>query len=219
MKVFLDTANISALQHYKDTGLIDGVTTNPSNLSKEGGDPVAHIKEICALFPNGDISVEITESLPADVYKQAHRIKALAHNVVVKIPAHKDYFPVIQRLVNEGVPVNVTLVFSLLQGLCMAKLGVKYISPFIGRLDDIDDDGIALLPELRHVLDNYTYSTQILAASMRSVHHVHQAALAGVDAVTMPPDIFAAMTNHPLTDQGMALFAASWAKLGVKQFP
>lgn len=219
MKIFLDTADVSKLRLYNDMGLIDGVTTNPTHLSTVGGDPVKHVREICALFPEGDISVEVTETDPTQVYAQAKKIQALQSNIVVKIPAHKQYIPIIRRLVDEGVAINITLVFSVLQGLCMAKLGVRYISPFIGRLDDIDADGISVIPELRDVIDNYGFETQILAASIRDLRQVHSAALAGADAVTMPPEIFEKMITHPLTDQGMQLFNAAWQQLGMRQFP
>ncbi|MFI5332554.1 MAG: transaldolase family protein [Candidatus Babeliales bacterium] len=219
MKIFLDTADVNKLRLYSDMGLIDGVTTNPTHLSTVGGDPVKHVREICALFPEGDISVEVTETDPAQIYAQAKKIQALHSNVVVKVPAHKQYIATIRRLVDEGVAINVTLVFSVLQGLCMAKLGVRYISPFIGRLDDSGTDGIQVVAELREVFDNYSFDTQILAASIRDVAQVHDAAVIGADAVTMPPEIFEKMITHPLTDQGMQLFNAAWQQLGVRQFP
>lgn len=219
MKFFLDTADVNILRKYADMGIVDGVTTNPTHLSSVGGDPIAHIQEICALFPQGDISVEVTEIDPDKVYAQAKKIQALGTNIIVKIPAHKNYFSVIQRLVAQGVALNITLVFSVLQGLSMAKLGVRYISPFIGRLNDIDEDGIRVVADLREVMDNYNFSTQILAASIRDLSQVHQVAVIGADAVTLPPEIFEKMITHPLTEQGMSIFNAAWQRLGVRQFP
>lgn len=219
MKIFLDTANAQSIKKLAATGLIDGVTTNPSHLSKEGGDPVKLVLEICSLLPEGEISVEVTEKNPEDVYKQAKKIAAMADNILVKVPCHKDYYAVIKRLVEEDVKLNITLVFSVVQGLMMGKLGVQYISPFIGRWDDIDVDGSALLVEMREMIDTYGFSTQILAASLRHVRHLHDAIMAGADAATVPVDVFEKSTSHLLTDQGIALFDAAWAKLGVKQFP
>ncbi len=142
MKIFLDTAHVQSIKKLAQTGVIDGVTTNPSHLSKEGGDPVKVVNEICALLPEGEISVEVTEKKPEDVYKQAKKIASLADNVLVKVPCHLVYYPVIKRLVEEDVKLNITLVFSVVQGLMMGKLGVHYISPFIGRWDDIDVDAV-----------------------------------------------------------------------------
>lgn len=219
MKIFLDTAHIESIQKLAPTGLIAGVTTNPTHLSKEGGSPVDVVKKICALLPEGAISVEVTEKKPEDVYAQVQKISKLAKNVVVKIPCHIDYCEVIHQLVQEGVKINITLVFSALQGLMMAQLGVAYISPFIGRLDDADADGNQLVQDLRFMLDTYNLPTQLLAASLRSVRDVHNAALAGADVATMKPEIFEKLLHHPLTDAGMELFDKDWKKLGIKQFP
>jgi transaldolase len=219
MKIFLDTAHINSIKKWKETGLIDGITTNPSHLSKEGGDAKKQVLAICALMADSDVSVEVTENDPEKVYNQAKAIAALAHNVVVKIPCHKKYYSVIKHLVDEGVQLNITLVFTLLQGLMMAKLGVKYISPFIGRWDDIDVDGIQLLPEMAEMVDAYGFETQILAASIRGVRHFHDAVLAGADVATVPIAVLEKATLHPLTDQGIEMFNADWQKLGIKQFP
>jgi transaldolase len=224
MKIFLDTANLDGIKKWALTGLIDGVTTNPTHLSKEGRNPKDQILAICAVLPEGEISVEVTEQDPDAVYKQAKDIAALAENIVVKIPCHHHYFPVIKRLADEEVPLNITLVFTLVQGLMMCKLGVRYISPFVGRLDDIDVGGIELLPEMREMVDEYGFDTGILAASLRGVRHVHDAILAGADAATISLPVFEKMIEHPLTDQGMQQFNADWATLrqaqgGVRQFP
>jgi len=219
MKIFLDTAHLEGIKKWAATGLIDGVTTNPTHLSKEGRNPKDQILAICAALPEGEISVEVTEEDPDAVYRQAKDIAALAGNIVVKIPCHHQYYQVIRRLIEEEVPLNITLVFTLIQGLMMCKLGVRYISPFVGRWDDIDVDGIELLPEMREMVDEYGFDTGVLAASLRSVRQVHDAILAGVDAATMSLPIFEKMIEHPLTDQGMQTFKADWATLGIRQFP
>lgn len=219
MKIFLDTADRTVIKHWAETGIIDGVTTNPSHLFKAQDDPKKVVKDICALLPNGDISVEITETAPDAVFKQARAISDLAKNVIVKVPCHRDYYAIIKKLVLEGVHINITLVFTLIQGLCMAKLGVRYISPFVGRWDDIDVDGIALLYELRAMIDQYDYETEILAASLRHVRHVHEAICAGADAITVPAAVLEKATTHPLTDAGMQKFLADWQQLGVTRFP
>jgi len=219
MKIFLDTANYALIERWFQTGLIDGVTTNPTHLSKEGGDPVVLVKKICALLVDGHISVEVTETAPERVYTQAKALAALSPNVVVKIPCHPDYLCIIQKLVHEEIPLNITLVFNLMQGMCMSKLGVVYISPFVGRLDDSGVDGTALLSELSDMLDTYDYETELLAASIRHVGHVHAAIEAGADVITLPPEILAKSLEHPLTDRGMELFANDWKKLGIQTFP
>ncbi len=219
MKFFLDTANYKALAEAKETGLLDGVTTNPTHLSKEGGNVSELIKKIASLLSPCDVSVEITEKDPCAIYTQAHEIAALAPNIVVKVPCFPEYLPLINKLVHEGVPLNITLLFSAVQGLCMAKLQVKYISPFIGRLEDIDSDGIELIHDLRQIVDIYAYETQILAASLRSTLHVHEVALAGAHCATIPVNIFQKMLDHPLTTKGMSLFDHDWQTLGIKKFP
>lgn len=217
--IFLDTAEVEVIKQWIPTGLIDGVTTNPTLLSRAKKDPRVVLQEICALLPQGHVSIEVTEKSPDAVYKQALALAALATNVVVKIPCHKDYFSVIHRLVNEGIKLNITLVFTLGQGLMMAKLGVVYISPFVGRWDDIDVDGIPLLHELRAMIDTYGYKTKVLAASLRHVRHVHQAIDAGVHVLTIPVEVFDKLVDNPLTNQGIALFDKDWAAVGIKQFP
>lgn len=214
MKLFLDTADVAAIKKWSETGLIDGVTTNPSHLFKAGGDPKSVVMEICKLLPDGEISVEVTEEKPDAIYKQAKQIAAMSDNILVKIPCHRDYYQVIAKLAKEDVKLNITLVFTLVQGLFMAKLGVRYISPFVGRWDDIDADGIIVLPELRDMLDTYGYDTGILAASLRSVRHLHQAIESGADAATVPVDVLTKATEHVLTDRGIELFNADWKKLG-----
>lgn len=219
MKIFLDTANLEKIKKYAETGLIDGVTTNPSHLSKEGKDPVKQVLEICSVLKNGDISVEITEKEPKKVYEQAKKIADLAENIVVKVPCHADYYEIIKKLVQEDVKLNITLVFTVIQCLYMAKLGVKYISPFIGRWNDIDVDGIEIIEEARIMLDTYQFKTELLAASLRTVRDFHNCILAGADVVTLPLDVFEKSMEHPLTNRGMEKFLEDWQKLGIKQFP
>lgn len=219
MKLFLDTSNTRDIARWHEMGIIDGITTNPSNLAKEGANAKKNIQEICAIMKGHDVSVEVTQTSAAAMYTQAKDIAALASNVVVKIPCHRDYYGVIRQLVKDGIPVNVTLVFTLIQGMLMAKLGVRYISPFVGRWDDIDVDGIPLLDELRLMIDTYGYQTQILAASLRTVRNVHDAINAGADVATVPASLLEKMTEHPLTNQGIQLFEADWKRVGIKQFP
>lgn len=219
MKLFLDTADIKRIDDWNQTGLIDGVTTNPTHLAKEGKDPKKVIREICALLPEGEISVEVTELDPKKMYKQAKEIAALADNILVKVPCHKDYYPIIANLINDGIRVNITLVFSLIQAAFMCKLGVTYISPFVGRLDDIDVEGKDLLFEIRSMIDDYMFETQLLAASIRSVRHLHEAIMAGSDAVTVPIDVLEKATAHSLSSEGIAKFTADWATLKIKHFP
>lgn len=219
MKIFLDTANYELIQHWAQTGLIDGVTTNPTHLSNQGGDPVKIIRQISDCLPHGHVSVEVTEQAPDRVYAQAKALSAFAPNIVVKIPCHKDYLLCIKKLVEEEVKINITLIFSLMQALCMSKLGVLYISPFVGRLDDIDTDGALLLGEIREMLDTYDFDTQLLAASLRHVRHVHVAIESGVDCMTLPPELLEKSMMHLLTNSGMAVFTADWKKLGITNFP
>lgn len=219
MKIFLDTADVAAIKQWAPTGIIDGITTNPSHLSKAGGDPKKTIQEIFAILPQGEISVEVTEEEPNKVYEQAKKIAALHKQVLVKIPCHINYYPVIKKLVDEKVRINVTLVFTVIQALMMSKLGVTYISPFVGRWDDIDVDGIAMLQEMCELRDNYGFETQVLAASIRMVRQLHDAILSGADVATVPPSLLEKAVQHPLTDKGIELFAADWKKLNITQFP
>lgn len=219
MKIFLDTANLSAIENAKKTGLIDGITTNPTHLSKEGGDSLDLLKKICALMAPADVSIEVTEKEPDKIYQQAQKISLIAPNVVVKIPCTIEYAPIIKKLVEEGIAINMTLLFSANQGLLMAKLGVKYISPYVGRLDDIESNGIKLIYDLKKILSNYNFKTQLLAASLRTPVHFHEAALAGADCATIPPLLFETLLTHPLTTKGIGLFDEDWQKLGIKKFP
>lgn len=217
MKLFLDTAHLDDIRAW--AYMIDGVTTNPSHLAKENNDPKKQVLEICSVMHNKDVSVEITYTEPTAVYQQALALSKLAPNIVVKVPCHHDYYPVIAQLVRDGVKINVTLVFTLVQSLFMCKLGVTYISPFIGRWDDIDIDGTNLLFEIRSMIDQYDYNTQILAASIRHIRHLHETILAGADVATIPASVLEKSSNHILTKEGMEQFNADWNKLGHPSFP
>jgi transaldolase len=218
MKLFLDTAQVTFIEKWANSGLIDGVTTNPSHLS-QSGDVHNTITKICNLLPNGHVSVEVTEKNATEVYAQAKKIAALHKNVVVKIPCHSDYFLTIHRLVGEEIPLNITLVFSAVQATLMAKLGVMYISPFVGRWDDLGVNGMQQVVDMRTIFDTYGFGTQILAASLRHVQHVHEALLAGADVITVPPTVFEKMITHQMTDSGIAQFDTDWKKLKLPTFP
>jgi len=219
MKFFLDTANLETITSWNGTGIIDGVTTNPTLLSKEGSDPKELILKICDTVKQGQISVEVTEQAPNAIYQQAKEIAALSNNIVVKIPCNVDYYATMKKLCTEGVKINATLVFSLPQALAAAKLGATYISPFIGRCDDIGIDGIVLLEEICVAVRGYEFGSEVLAASLRSVAHLHAAIDAGTDIATVPVTVLQKALAHPLLTAGMAQFNSDWQKLGIKQFP
>lgn len=219
MKIFLDTANLATIKKWAETGLIDGVTTNPTHLSKEGKDPKKQVLAICKVLPDGFISVEVTEKEPQKIYTQAKKIADLAENVVVKIPCHKDYVEIIHKLTQEGIALNITLVFSLPQAYLMSKLGVTFISPFVGRLDDSGVDGCAVLEQIQRMVTDNVFDTQVIAASIRNMHHFHAAIAAGADVITLPAEVLEKSLGHILTDEGIAKFDADWQKLGIKQFP
>jgi len=210
MKLYLDTADDVIIAELARTGLIDGITTNPTTLSKQNTPPREIIERLCALLPQGLISVEVTEKEPDAVYKQAHAIAKLSSTILVKIPCHILYYPIIKRLVDDGIRLNITLLFSVAQALWMFKLGVHTISPFIGRLDDAGLHGLEVLADICALRDQYGYTTMVLAASMRSQAHVEGALRLGADAVTMPPALFQSLVQHPLTDKGIAQFEQDW---------
>ena len=218
MKIFLDTANVKKVKELAHLGIIDGITTNPTHLAHEKEKPTAIIQELARIIP-GDISVEVTEKVPAKVYAQAKEIAKLAKNIVVKIPCHADYYEIIQKLMAEDISINITLVFSLMQALFMCKLGVAYISPFVGRLNDIDADGMNLLHEIRSMIDNYGFSTEIIAASIRTVTDFHEAITAISDIITVPVSVLEKSLDHPLTNTGIEKFLADWKNTKIIQFP
>ena len=212
MKIFLDTANLSAIKMYNDMGLVDGITTNPSLMAKEGGDPKKIMEEIVQII-KGDVSLEVLSMETNGMLEEGRRLRKYGNNVVVKCPLTPEGLKACKILTSEGIPVNVTLCFSVNQAILAAKAGAKYVSPFIGRLDDNGQDGMNLIKEMHQVFENYKFSTQILVASVRHPMHVVEAAKIGADVVTLPPDVLGKMLKHPLTDVGLKNFLSDWEKL------
>jgi transaldolase len=212
MKIFLDTANISAIKMYNDMGLVDGITTNPSLMAKEGGNPQKVMEEIVKII-KGDVSLEVLSLETNGMLEEGRRLRKYGNNVVVKCPLTPEGLKACKILTSENIPVNVTLCFSVNQAILAAKAGAKYVSPFIGRLDDNGQDGMSLIREMHQVFENYKFSTQILVASVRHPMHVVEAAKIGADVVTLPPDVLGKMLKHPLTDVGLKNFLADWEKL------
>lgn len=212
MKIFLDTANLAEIRKYNDMGLLDGITTNPTLLSREGGDPAAVMKEITSIV-SGDISLEVVSTDHEGMVEEGRRLRAYGPNVVVKCPMTADGLRACRALTSEGTPVNVTLVFSANQALLAAKAGARYVSPFIGRLDDIGADGLGLAEQIIDIFGNYDFGTQVLVASIRHPAHVVEAAEMGADVVTLPPAVLGKMLSHPLTDSGLDAFLSDWARL------
>ena len=215
MKFFVDTADVKEIRELESYGLLDGVTTNPSLILKSGRSMIEVIEEICSVV-KGDVSAEVAATDYDGMLKEAAVLKKIAKNVVIKLPLTWDGLKACKKLSDEGVKTNVTLCFAANQALLAAKAGATYISPFIGRLDDIHLNGMELISEIRTIYDNYDFKTEILAASIRSVNHVKEAALIGADVVTVPAATIKALVNHPLTDKGLAAFVADWAKTGQK---
>ncbi len=212
MKIFLDTANLESIKLYNDMGLLDGITTNPSLLSKEGGDPQKTMEEICRIV-KGDVSLEVISTEYSGMIEEAYRLRKYGDNVVVKCPMTANGLKACKALTAEGIPVNITLIFSPNQAILAAKAGAKYVSPFIGRLDDIGKDGMHLIREIKQIFSNYNFKTQILVASIRHPMHVVDAAKIGADVVTLPPAVLGKMLKHQLTDIGLKNFLADWEKL------
>jgi transaldolase len=212
MKIFLDTANLEAIRKFNDMGLLDGITTNPSLMSKEGGNPKNVMEEITKII-KGDVSLEVVSTEYSGMIEEGKRLRQYGENVVVKVPMTPDGLKACKYFYSQGIPVNVTLVFSPNQALLAAKSGAKYISPFIGRLDDIGQDGMSLIEDIREIFDNYDFKTQILVASIRHPMHVVEAAKIGADVVTLPPAVLDKMLQHPLTDIGLENFLSDWKKL------
>ena len=213
MKFFVDTAEIKDIEELAATGLLDGVTTNPSLIAKSGRDFKEVVKEICGIVP-GPVSAEVASTDYDTMLAEAAVLSKIADNVVIKLPLTMDGLKACKTLTDKGVKTNVTLCFSANQALLAAKVGATYISPFIGRIDDINADGMQLIEDIRQIYDNYAFATEILAASIRSANHVSEAALAGADVATIPPDVIRKLANHPLTDKGLAGFVADWKKTG-----
>lgn len=215
MRFFVDTADVDAIRELHDLGMVDGVTTNPSLILKSGRDILEVTKEICS-FVEGPVSAEVVALKADEMIAEGRRLAEIAPNIAVKVPLTWDGLKACKVLSGEGRMVNVTLCFSVNQALLAAKAGATFISPFIGRLDDINLDGLELIGDIRQVYDNYGFETNILAASVRTVNHASQCALIGADVMTAPPSVIKAMASHVLTDKGIDQFMKDWAKTGQK---
>ncbi len=215
MKFFVDTAEIDAIAELNDLGMVDGVTTNPSLIKKSGRDIIEVTKEICDLV-EGPVSAEVTATDAATMIAEGRKLVEIAENIAVKVPLTWDGLKACKALSDDGHMVNVTLCFSANQALLAAKAGATFISPFIGRLDDINLDGMDLIADIRNIYDNYGFETQILAASIRSVNHVLESARIGADVMTAPPAVIKSMINHPLTDKGLDAFLKDIAAADIK---
>ncbi|WP_209426006.1 fructose-6-phosphate aldolase [Pararhodobacter sp. SW119] len=215
MKFFVDTADVQAIAELNDLGMVDGVTTNPSLILKSGRDIVEVTKEICDIV-SGPVSAEVVATKAEDMIAEGRRLAEIAPNIAIKLPLTWDGLKACKVLTGEGRMVNVTLCFSANQALVAAKAGASFISPFIGRLDDINLDGMELIRDIRQIYDNYGFETEILAASIRTVNHAAQAALIGADVMTAPPEVIRKLASHPLTDAGLAQFLKDWEKTGQK---
>ncbi|NVO57162.1 fructose-6-phosphate aldolase [Rhodobacteraceae bacterium B1Z28] len=215
MKFFVDTAEIDAIAELNDLGMVDGVTTNPSLILKSGRDILEVTKEICDLV-DGPVSAEVVATEADDMIAEGRKLAKIASNIAVKVPLTWAGLKACKTLSDEGQMVNVTLCFSTNQALLAAKAGATFISPFIGRLDDINMDGMELIADIRQVYDNYGFETEILAASIRTVNHVTDSARIGADVITAPPAVIKKLADHPLTDKGLETFMADWAKTGQK---
>ncbi|MEM9431048.1 MAG: fructose-6-phosphate aldolase [Pseudomonadota bacterium] len=213
MKFFVDSAEIDKIRELADIGIVDGVTTNPSLILKSGRDITEVTKEICDLVP-GPVSAETVATEAEPMIAEGRKLAEIASNITIKVPLTWDGLKACKVLSDEGRMVNVTLCFSANQALLAAKAGATFISPFIGRLDDINVDGMELIQEIRTIYDNYGFETEILAASIRTVNHIKEAALIGADVATAPPDVLKKLAAHPLTDKGLDAFLADWAKTG-----
>ncbi len=213
MKFFVDTADVKEIRELADIGLLDGVTTNPSLVAKSGRPFKEVIAEICAIV-EGPVSAEVTALDAEGMIREGKELRKIAKNVAVKVPMTLDGLKACKALASEGTMVNVTLCFSANQALLAAKASATFISPFLGRLDDIHLDGTELIAEIRRIYDNYHFATEILAASIRTPLHVKQVALIGADIATVPPSVLKALVKHPLTDKGIEMFLADWKKTG-----
>jgi len=211
MKIFLDTGNLKEIEAMMPLGIVDGVTTNPSLMAKEGGDPRAIIKSICDVV-QGPVSAEVVATEWEGMVREGRELATIDPHVVVKVPFTRDGVRATKILADEGIRVNVTLIFSATQALIAAKVGAAYVSPFVGRLDDIASDGMGLIRQIVEIFDSYPYTTEILVASVRGPMHIVEAARMGADVCTCPASVVEACFKHPLTDIGLEKFMADWAK-------
>ena len=215
MKFFVDTADVAAIAELNETGMVDGVTTNPSLIKKSGRDILEVTREICSIV-SGPVSAEVTATDAETMVTEGRKLVEIADNIAVKVPLTWDGLKACKVLSAEGHMVNVTLCFSANQALLAAKAGATFISPFIGRLDDINLDGMELIEDIRTIYDNYGFETQILGASIRSANHILDCARIGADVITAPPAVIKAMVTHPLTDKGLEVFLADIKSAGIK---
>ena len=212
MKIFLDSANLEDIKTFNDMGVVDGITTNPSLLSKEKGNPSEIMRDIVRIV-SGPVSLEVVGTKFGEMLEEAHRLKKYGQNVVVKIPMIPDGMKAVKRLKEEAIETNVTLIFSANQAILAAKAGASYVSPFIGRLDDGGQEGIALIREIIQIFKNYQFETKVLVASIRHPLHVIEAGKVGAHIVTLPPEVLRKMMIHPLTDKGLTAFLNDWEKV------
>jgi transaldolase len=215
MKFFVDTADTNEIRDLAETGLLDGVTTNPSLIHKAGRDFVEVVREICSIVP-GPVSAEVVAADHAEMMREAEILRKIADNITIKVPLTIDGLKTCKALTGEGTMVNVTLCFTANQALLAAKAGATFISPFVGRHDDVGFDGMQIISEIRTIYDNYDFGTQILVASIRHPVHVLQSAMIGADVITAPPPVIRQLFKHPLTDRGLEAFLADWQKTGQK---
>ena len=213
MKFFVDTADVAEIRELAESGLVDGVTTNPSLIHKSGRAFLEVVEEICAITP-GPVSAEVVALDHAEMMREAEVLRRIADNVAIKVPLTIDGLKTCKALTDDGTMVNVTLCFSANQALLAAKAGATFISPFVGRHDDVGLDGMGLISDIRLIYDNYDFATEILVASVRHPIHVLESAKLGADVMTAPPSVIRALVKHPLTDKGMEGFLADWAKTG-----
>ena len=213
MKFFVDTADVAEIRELAEAGLLDGVTTNPSLIKKANRPMTDIIAEICEIV-DGPVSAEVAATEAQEMIREGKFLAGIADNVCIKLPLTMDGLKACNELTNEGYLVNVTLCFSAVQALLAAKAGATFISPFIGRLDDINLDGMELIADIRRIYDNYGFDTEILAASIRTMNHVREAALIGADVATVPPATLKGLVKHPLTDKGLETFLADWKATG-----
>lgn len=213
MKFFVDTADVAEIRELAEAGLLDGVTTNPSLIKKANRPMTDIIAEICEIV-DGPVSAEVAATETSEMIREGKFLAGIADNVCIKLPLTMDGLKACNELTGEGFMVNVTLCFSAVQALLAAKAGATFISPFIGRLDDINIDGMELIADIRRIYDNYGFDTEILAASIRTMNHVREAALIGADVATVPPATLKGLVKHPLTDKGLETFLADWKATG-----
>jgi transaldolase len=212
MKIFLDTASIESIKKFVDMGIVDGITTNPTLISREKGHPEDIMREIVKIV-KGPVNLEVVATKTEEMVEEGLRLKKFGENVIVKVPMTSDGLKAVRKLAENKIKTNVTLIFSSNQALLAAKAGASYVSPFIGRLDDAGQEGMTVIKEIVQIFGNYGYSSEVLVASVRHPIHVIEAGMLGAHIVTLPPDILGKMLTHPLTDKGLALFLSDWEKV------